>query len=100
MRANKWIVVVFGLLGCSVFRSFNDFKLAELPDGEGKQIFYSECSRCHSLKRALVSKRSKQGWIDMIKYMQTEKGMVILDQKSNDKLVSYLSINFGLELKK
>ena len=45
--------------------------VADLPDGTGKSEFVTMCSNCHGISTALSSRRSPDGWPDLIQEMRS-----------------------------
>src|SRR4051794_14294478 len=65
----------------------------QLPDGPGKQDFLTMCGRCHGVSTALVSRRSPEGWRDVIQDMRARGAQG--DDATANRVRDYLSRFFG-----
>ncbi len=68
--------------------------VANLPDGPGKSEFVTMCSNCHGISTALATRRSPDGWHDLIQEMRSRGAPG--DDATAGRVRDYLSRYFGL----
>jgi glucose dehydrogenase len=66
---------------------------ATLPDGPGKQDVQSMCAPCHGIATAIATRRSSDGWHDLIEDMRTRGAPG--DDAAAARVLDYLSRHFG-----
>jgi mono/diheme cytochrome c family protein len=64
------------------------------PAADGKSIFETKCSVCHSLDRPKALKETKEKWASIVKEMQAKKADWISDAEAA-KIVDYLAAEYG-----
>ena len=64
------------------------------PVADGKSIFETKCSVCHSLDRPKSRKETKEKWAGIVKEMQGKKADWISDAEAA-KIVDYLAAEYG-----
>ncbi|MGD0500505.1 MAG: helix-hairpin-helix domain-containing protein [Bryobacteraceae bacterium] len=69
----------------------------DLPDGKGKDIVESACTRCHTLERIVRQSMTAEQWRNTLREM-VENG-ASLDPEEWDPVVAYLAKNFGPDTK-
>ncbi len=62
---------------------------------EGYKIVKQHCSSCHSPKLIIQTQATQQGWLDTIRWMQTEQGMSLLNKLDEKKVLDYLTKNYA-----
>ncbi len=62
------------------------------------QLVKTTCTACHSSKLVLQNRATREGWIDMIRWMQETQKLWDLGP-NEDKIVSYLATYYGPEKK-
>ena len=65
-----------------------------LPDGPGKEDFNAMCSGCHGVSTAVATRRSPDGWHDLIQDMRTRGAQG--DNARAARVQDYLSRYFGV----
>ena len=61
---------------------------------EGHELVAAHCSACHSLKLVTQNRSSRQGWKDIIVWMQKTQKLWDL-KEAEDPILTYLSKNYG-----
>ncbi len=61
---------------------------------EGKALFERKCGVCHELARATARAETKEGWVKIVKDMQSKKPDWISDADAA-KLIDYLAAEHG-----
>ena len=63
-----------------------------LPSGEGAQLIEANCKRCHTLKRIVSTRRTKNEWKTVMRRMAT---YAVLKESENKIIVNYLAVHYG-----
>ncbi len=63
-----------------------------LPQSEGFELIQGQCSGCHSLKLVAQNKLTRQGWKDLIVWMQQEQNLWDLGDLE-EPILDYLEAN-------
>lgn len=61
---------------------------------EGYELVMGTCGACHSLKLVTANRATKQGWIDMIRWMQETQKLWDLGE-NEEAIVNYLAKNYA-----
>ena len=64
------------------------------PAADGKSIFETKCSVCHSLDRPRARKETREKWASIVKEMQGKKADWISDAEAV-KIVDFLAAEYG-----
>ena len=64
------------------------------PAADGKTLFDTKCSACHSLDRPTARHETKEKWASIVKEMQGKKADWISDADAS-KIVDYLALEHG-----
>ncbi|PRY89015.1 cytochrome C [Mongoliibacter ruber] len=83
-----------------VDEEWTDEKIEEvgLVQGEGLQLVLANCTNCHSAKLVTQNRFTREGWIQVIRWMQETQGFWDLGS-NEDPIVDYLSTHFAPEAK-
>ena len=73
---------------------FKDDARAELPEGEAKEMVVANCVHCHGHKLITQNSASREGWQNMIIWMQETQGLWPLGP-NEDKILDYLAEHFA-----
>lgn len=65
------------------------------PVDEGMGEVVSTCTACHSGKLVQQNRATKQGWLEMIRWMQAEHKLWPLDPTLEDRITTYLGKHYG-----
>ncbi len=65
-----------------------------LRDGEHLQLVITQCTSCHSAKLITQNRATRQGWKDMIEWMQTTQGLQDLGSHES-KIITYLTEHYA-----
>jgi hypothetical protein len=60
------------------------------------QLVVASCTGCHSSKLVLQNRASREGWHDMIRWMQASQKLWDLGE-NEDKILDYLATHYGPE---
>ena len=53
------------------------------------------CTACHSPMLITQNKADRDGWLEMIRWMQKEQGLWELEPALENKILDYLATNYG-----
>jgi hypothetical protein len=67
---------------------------ATLPEGEGKKEVAASCGQCHELNVITSQRKTREQWQQSVRKMVTQYHAQ-LGPTLSDKIVAYLSQNFG-----
>lgn len=83
-----------------VDEEWTDEKIEEvgLVQGEGLQLVLANCTNCHSAKLVTQNRFTREGWIQVIRWMQETQGFWDLGP-NEDPILDYLSTHFAPEAK-
>lgn len=63
---------------------------------EGFEIVRAQCTACHSGKLVAQNRATRQGWEEMIRWMQQSQGLWSLGE-NEPAILNYLATNYGPE---
>ena len=66
-----------------------------LVEAPGVDITYAYCSACHSERLVAQQGLDREGWLELIEWMQEEQGMGEIDEEDLAVILDYLSTNYG-----
>ena len=75
---------------------FKDEARIALPDGSAKELIVANCVHCHSYKLISQNSATREGWKNMILWMQETQGLWPLGQ-AEDQILDYLAEHFAPE---
>lgn len=64
--------------------------------GEGLQLVIANCTNCHSAKLVTQNRLTKEGWTQVIRWMQETQGLWDLGP-SEEQIVDYLATHYAPE---
>ncbi|WP_291779103.1 cytochrome C [Cecembia sp.] len=64
--------------------------------GEGLELVIGNCTNCHSAKLVTQNRFTKEGWINVIRWMQETQGLWDLGT-NEESIVAYLSTHYAPE---
>ena len=62
---------------------------------KGYEIVKAYCTACHSARLITQAGKTRQGWVDSIRWMQKTQGLWDLGAYENE-ILDYLSTNYGV----
>ncbi|MEZ5995582.1 MAG: hypothetical protein R3C25_07485 [Hyphomonadaceae bacterium] len=66
-----------------------------LPRNQGYEDVAAYCSACHSLQLVMQQNRSERRWNELLDWMISQQGMPAPPAEDRQRLVAYLTRNFG-----
>lgn len=63
-------------------------------EGNYKMLVVANCTGCHSAKLVTQNRASKEGWLNMIRWMQETQNLWPLGE-NEEKILEYLSTNYA-----
>lgn len=63
-------------------------------NGNYKMLVVANCTGCHSAKLVTQNRASKEGWLNMIRWMQETQNLWPLGE-NEEKILEYLSTNYA-----
>jgi cytochrome c5 len=107
----RWFVVVLALFACAepntrienpspealavAKQPGSNFDASDFPEGEGRSLVVANCTACHSDKLVRQNRSTKEGWRELIRWMQKKQGLWLLDPQTEDTIVEYLASHYG-----
>jgi hypothetical protein len=91
------LALIIGLGGMIPAEARDDYDA--LPDGEGKDLVYSVCSGCHSLKLVMQQGMTRVRWDKTLDWMYEKQGMARLQPEIEDQILDYLAKHYSVEKK-
>ena len=61
----------------------------------GWELVRVHCTGCHSAQQFTRQKGTRRTWQEMIRWMQKSQGLWKLDEASEEKILNYLTENYG-----
>ena len=106
-----WLVVGLFLLGCAApgpniesespkklpvaNEPGSNFDASNFASGEGRELVVANCTACHSDKLVTQNRSNRQGWRELIHWMQKKPGLWPLDPQTENIIVGYLATHYG-----
>ncbi|MBV8082863.1 MAG: cytochrome C [Candidatus Eremiobacteraeota bacterium] len=84
--------VALAVTTCVVLGSLIGASQDALPDGPGKDILQSTCTKCHGLNRVTSAGYTRDGWLNVVNMMVNAGATLTPDQITT--LTDYLAANF------
>ncbi len=81
-----------GLSSCAHAHAQEE-RFPPVPEGNGKQLFVTVCSQCHTLKSTLIMRDGQQGWEDTVNRMVLYGAQ--LSPPEADTITRYLVTQLG-----
>lgn len=66
-----------------------------LPRTGEFEFIAAYCSACHSLEIVMQQRANRDGWSDMLTWMEEQQGMVPLDEADRELFLNYFVEHFG-----
>ncbi|MDM8569221.1 hypothetical protein QUF50_06900 [Thiotrichales bacterium HSG1] len=60
------------------------------------ELVKANCTGCHSAPHITSQKNDREGWIEVIRWMQNKQGLWQFDADTENKILDYLTANYGL----
>ena len=73
----------------------SNFDASNFASGEGRELVVANCTACHSDKLVRQNRSDRQGWRELIRWMQKKQGLWPLDPQTEDVIVGYLATHYG-----
>jgi len=73
----------------------SNFDASNFASGEGRELVVANCTACHSDKLVTQNRSDRQGWRELIHWMQKKQGLWPLDPQTEDIIVGYLATHYG-----
>lgn len=84
----------FLLLGVALFICLNAFAdgplLMTFPEGKGRAVVQTTCTRCHAPLMVLQNRMDRAGWDAIITRMQVKNGLGKLEPSVRKQILDYL----------
>ena len=87
------LLALAGLAALSLATPLRAQPAPSLPPGEGRDVFVSVCTGCHTLNTIVQIRDGAPGWRQFVNYMIMKGAQV--SQHDSDTIVQYLTTNFG-----
>jgi hypothetical protein len=73
----------------------SNFDASNFASGAGRELVVANCTACHSDKLVTQNRSDRQGWRELIHWMQKKQGLWPLDPQTEDVIVGYLATHYG-----
>jgi hypothetical protein len=73
----------------------SNFDASNFASGEGRDLVVANCTACHSDKLVMQNRSDRQGWRELIRWMQEKQGLWPLDPQTENVIVGYLATHYG-----
>ena len=73
-----------------------NYSYESLKEGEGREIVVANCTACHSDKMIIQNRATRDGWRDIIRWMQETQRLWDLGA-NEDIILNYLEANYAPE---
>ncbi|HJL92153.1 MAG TPA: hypothetical protein QGF04_00055 [Woeseiaceae bacterium] len=89
---HRLLIIIF----CSLFNnvSFAEDPATGLIIAPGWELVRTHCGACHSYQLVTTQRADKEGWRDMIKWMQETQNLWELDTNTEEGILDYLSKSY------
>ena len=71
------------------------FEASGFPDGPGRALVIANCTACHSGKLVQQNRATRDGWREMIRWMQATQKLWPLGPEVEETILDYLSTQYG-----
>lgn len=96
-KALTWLLTI--LLLVSVLPAFAAEQETDKETGliiaTGFEQVKKTCTVCHSAMLITQNKADRDGWLEMIRWMQAKQGLWQLDAETENVILDYLATNYG-----
>lgn len=86
-----FMVIPFGALGAEQEID----KETGLIIAPGFEHVKETCTKCHSPMLITQNKADREGWLEMIRWMQAKQGLWQLEPEAENAILDYLAANYG-----
>ncbi len=90
----RYLHITLIFLSFSVSAESKIDRQSGLKIAPGWQLVNSNCTLCHSAKIITMQHNSRNGWINIIRWMQDKQGLRKFEQKTEGQLLAYLTKNY------
>ena len=73
----------------------SNFDASSFASGKGRDLVVANCTACHSDKLVMQNRSDRQGWRELIRWMQKKQGLWPLDPQTENIIVDYLATHYG-----
>ena len=73
----------------------SNFDASNFAPGAGRELVVANCTACHSDKLVTQNRSDRQGWRELIRWMQKKQGLWPLAPQTEDVIVGYLATHYG-----
>jgi competence protein ComEA len=95
MLAARCLVVLAGVTGATAIVSVpGAARAGQAADEKSKQVFTTNCARCHPVDRVTAIRRTRSQWEEAITTMITARGAQVSDEDF-DTILDYLVKEYG-----
>jgi len=94
----RWLITAALLLGCALPSLAAEAELDKetgLIIAPGFEQVKATCTVCHSPMLITQNKADRDGWLEMIRWMQAKQGLWELKPELENAILDYLATNYG-----
>ena len=71
------------------------FEASGFSDAPGRALVIANCTACHSGKLVQQNRATRDGWLEMIRWMQATQRLWPLGAEVEEQILDYLSTQYG-----
>ena len=71
------------------------FDATGFPEGLGRELVVQQCTVCHSGKLVQQNRATREGWREILRWMQRSQNLWVLPPDMENRILAYLATHFG-----
>ena len=71
------------------------FDATGFPEGLGRELVVQQCTACHSGKLVQQNRATREGWREILRWMQRSQNLWVLPPDMENRILAYLATHFG-----
>ena len=71
------------------------FDATGFPKGPGRELVVQQCTACHSGKLVQQNRATREGWREILRWMQRTQNLWALPPDLENRILAYLATHFG-----
>ena len=71
------------------------FDASGFPEGPGRELVVQQCTACHSGKLVQQNRATREGWREILRWMQRSQNLWVLPPDMENRILAYLATHFG-----
>jgi len=71
------------------------FDATGFPEGPGRELVVQQCTACHSGRLVQQNRATREGWREILRWMQRSQNLWVLPPETENRILAYLATHFG-----